>query len=649
MKSFVFFNSLILIMLFSADGFTQSVSINNDGSLPNTSAILDVKSTTKGLLIPRMLLAERNLIASPAAGLLIYQTDNTAGYYYYNGTIWTQLASGAASNYWAVNGSSIFNNNAGNVGIGTTSPANKLQIGSFSGSINGNDIAIGNGTQAMSFFQSATSSAWYTTTNFALMPGVAGIGNVGIGTTTPSTKLTIHTPNNTDGFSHESDGGIILKDAVGGVSATFGTYSPHSLRLMANSIPVINIDPAGNVGVGISDQVFKMDIADRIRIRSGSATSTAGISLNNPNNSSAIAFIGVADDVTAGIYGNNSGWGLAMNTNTGNVGIKTTSPVNKLQVGSMGITGFNGNDLAIGNGTNAIGISQSNAVTQFASSTDIILLPRISGGGVGRVGINTSTPRASLEVANKINFATPISGYSWLSGVTGLNNDGIIGFATSNPVPDVSIYASDRILALEFDAFSDTRIKNIIGISNTANDLQTIKALQITDYTMKDKVQHGNKHFKKVIAQEVEKVYPLVVSKHTDFIPNVYRLTSKVKKTATGYLISFTNKHTISTSAKKLRVLLAEDGNMQEVNIISIPSDNQVVIDATFIKGDRIFVYGEEVDDFRTVDYEGLTTLNISATQELSKLVDAQNRKIAELTEEIKMLKEKKLIALETK
>ena len=62
----------------------------------------------------------------------------------------------------------------------------------------------------------------------------------------------------------------------------------------------------------------------------------------------------------------------------------------------------------------------------------------------------------------------------------------------------------------------------------------------------------------------------------------------------------------------------------------------------------KAFVYGEEVADFRTVDYEGLTTLNISATQELSKLIkqqqvaiDAQNVKIALLIEEIKLLKEK--------
>jgi hypothetical protein len=55
------------------------------------TAILDVQSTTKGFLPPRMTTAQRNAIASPAEGLMIYQTDNTKGWYGYNGSAWVQL------------------------------------------------------------------------------------------------------------------------------------------------------------------------------------------------------------------------------------------------------------------------------------------------------------------------------------------------------------------------------------------------------------------------------------------------------------------------------------------------------------------------------------------------------------------------------
>lgn len=64
----------------------QNVGINTDASTPDNSAMLDVKSTEKGMLIPRMTAAQRDLIASPATGLLVYQTDGTSGFYFNQGT-----------------------------------------------------------------------------------------------------------------------------------------------------------------------------------------------------------------------------------------------------------------------------------------------------------------------------------------------------------------------------------------------------------------------------------------------------------------------------------------------------------------------------------------------------------------------------------
>ena len=72
------------------------VAINTTGSAANASAILDVTSTTKGILIPRMTQAERNSI-SAVIGLLIYQTDNTPGFYFHDGGGWKVVGSGAFS------------------------------------------------------------------------------------------------------------------------------------------------------------------------------------------------------------------------------------------------------------------------------------------------------------------------------------------------------------------------------------------------------------------------------------------------------------------------------------------------------------------------------------------------------------------------
>lgn len=64
---------------------------------PQASAALDISSTTKGLLIPRMTEAQRNAIASPATGLMIFQTDNTPGFYYYTGSSWLSFSNANAS------------------------------------------------------------------------------------------------------------------------------------------------------------------------------------------------------------------------------------------------------------------------------------------------------------------------------------------------------------------------------------------------------------------------------------------------------------------------------------------------------------------------------------------------------------------------
>ncbi|MEO5905705.1 MAG: hypothetical protein ABIQ11_03205, partial [Saprospiraceae bacterium] len=80
-------------------------------------------------------------------------------------------------------------------------------------------------------------------------------GNVVVGTNNEGAlgKFTVHTPNNSDGISHVSNGGIVMKTIVGGISAGFGTFSNHMMRIFSNSVAVINIDPAGNIGIGTPD------------------------------------------------------------------------------------------------------------------------------------------------------------------------------------------------------------------------------------------------------------------------------------------------------------------------------------------------------------------------------------------------------------
>ncbi len=93
------FLTLFILTVSSLVAFSQRVGSNDDGSNPDNTAMLDIKSTSKGFLTPRMSKTQRDAISSPATGLLIYQTDNTPGFYYYNSSSWATL-SVTSSSIW---------------------------------------------------------------------------------------------------------------------------------------------------------------------------------------------------------------------------------------------------------------------------------------------------------------------------------------------------------------------------------------------------------------------------------------------------------------------------------------------------------------------------------------------------------------------
>lgn len=83
------------------DTYAQSLAVNTTGASANASAMVDITSTTRGLLIPRMTSAQRTAIASPAEGLQVYQTDAPVGLYLYRSGSWIIVSTGTG---WLVTG-----------------------------------------------------------------------------------------------------------------------------------------------------------------------------------------------------------------------------------------------------------------------------------------------------------------------------------------------------------------------------------------------------------------------------------------------------------------------------------------------------------------------------------------------------------------
>src|ERR1700716_3797691 len=96
-KPYLFF--LFIFIISSTFSFSQNVGIGT--AAPDVSAILEVKSNSKGILIPRTSSASRTAIVNPAKGLMVYDTT-TNSFWFHNGATWTQLSVG--SNGWNLTG-----------------------------------------------------------------------------------------------------------------------------------------------------------------------------------------------------------------------------------------------------------------------------------------------------------------------------------------------------------------------------------------------------------------------------------------------------------------------------------------------------------------------------------------------------------------
>jgi len=125
---------LLFLLVSSCLLVYAQVGINTDGSNPDGSAILDLKSTSQGFLVPRLTSIERGNIQQPATGLLIYQTDGIPGFYYNQGTpynpTWSILSSPSTTTLWIKTSpnATILANPTDSVGIGRPTPVEKVNI-----------------------------------------------------------------------------------------------------------------------------------------------------------------------------------------------------------------------------------------------------------------------------------------------------------------------------------------------------------------------------------------------------------------------------------------------------------------------------------------------------------------------------------------
>ncbi len=394
-----------VFIIFLKISISAQVAVNTTSSPANFSAMLDVSSTNKGILIPRVALTgalDNSTVPSPVVSLLIYNTANTGsgisaivpGFYYWSGSKWAPISSSAGS--WSVAGNSGTSPNNNFIGTTDNQPlkfrVNNLAAGELNPSTGNisiglnsmtalpeshNNIAIGNSAlefnNTYSNLVAVGDSALYSTGS-VLVDGINPIGNTAVGskalyanyagyynTATGFNSL----KNNTEGYRNTASGAFALRDNTtgNGNTATGFTALSSNNQGYANTAMgsfALSLNSSGNDNTAFGSECLEYNFTG---INNTAVGSHALLNSHGSNNS-VLGYL--AAPSATGNWNTAIGSNALLNTNIGQANVAIG--FRAMQYNTSG-----DNNTAIGTNagpTNGLGIwSNSTAIGQTATYT----------------------------------------------------------------------------------------------------------------------------------------------------------------------------------------------------------------------------------------------------------------------------------------
>ena len=573
-------NRLLSILFISSVFCTTGVYAQNVGvgtSSPDNSAKLDVTATDGGLLIPRMTEVQRDAISSPATGLMIFQTNGTVGFYFYDGTAWTALS-----------------------GSGATGPAGPQGPAGPAGA-DGADGATGaTGPQGPAGATGATGAQGPQ--GIQGDPGADGADGA-TGATGPAGPQGPAGPAGATGA--QGPQGVPGADGATGATGAQGPAGPQGpagggLWTQGTGSTIYSLD---NVAIGTSGAAYSLNVSGDAFFSNGRLM-LGGSGINNPGTSMTLYLNGSSggagsssyinlednhilriedfeDNVLMHLSGGNSALGvpgtIALDAdNRANVAIGGLAAAAKLDV--SGNIALNGNQLRLqggGDGNHYLAfLGGSFDGPKLNGNRSVVLSTNTNSRGVRIFGEGAGGTQLVVNADYDLGNLPP--------GESGL----VVGAYGGVEGGQIQLNASQNGVAYMFDVegsnlrilngtnagstgltglfqqngtynASDLRLKTVVNRSDAAQDLALLNQIKITDYTLNG--DESGKVIKKVIAQELRKVFPNAVC-------------------VTNGLID-----------------------------------------------------GEKISDFHLVDYDAISMLNVSATQELYRMIQELQAEIDRL------------------
>ena len=603
--------------------------------------------------------------------------------------------------YWSLSGSAI--TTSSNVGINTTTPAYDLDVNGscqilgnlFFGSGNKQAINLWGTSHAIgvqgntTYFRTGATSGEYqfyqggvhndaqgnAGGGTALMT-IKSTGNVGIGTLTPASKLTVageitSTAANafrmitgSYGVFMRFDGGNfhIMSTAVNDQYGNWNAFRPFVYNVSSGLVTVgdnLYVQNDGNVGIGTFTPGTALDVVGTVRGTGLECTTASGantvLTITNTTGTANIAVAAAGGYSTQAVVGDlvlrSVAHRILMQSGVGgsafcistanNIGIGTVTPGYKLDVnGSFKASSVRTDSAHI---TSHIAINSNGTYVQWNRDNGGGLSYWINQSGTGGGGhiwgqstlANVLTERMRLTSGGLLGIGTAPSyplhistftnsgaySYAYLNGAN-------TGTASTSSSP-VSIWVDHKCVASEFNARSDARIKKEVTDVDDVSALNLVRNIQPKQYKYIDTFAKGSSRVWGFIAQQIESVMEYAVSTSVEYIPNVFdhalsydggtKLRLEGRESSCMYV------------GKLVKVYVDDENKFEETMVESIIDSHAVLCNPPLKLTGRVFVYGQQVDDFKTLNKDAIFTVGIAAIQEL-------DRELQQLTARIETL-----------